>query len=284
MRLFSGLLNNNPLTRWVKNQRNALINDRFKKRAADRIVVPSDWIPENRRAVVFSIAFNKTVCVEVMIESWKLHARNTDLVIVDNSSKPQAREEIEALCAINNIPYIGLPKNPEWNQNRSHALGLNWTYYNLVLKWKPEVFGFLDFDCFPFVPFDLKESMGEYNIMGPQRFSKKITGCWNLWPGFAFYRLSRVQPFPLNFTHSIELRLDTGGLNWKLLYSKLSPHEGLFVDINSNTLENISQELNCSGVLNKSFLHLGSAGHKTKIITRGHVMGLLKKLNDIALL
>ena len=61
MRLFSGLLNNNPLTRWVKNQRNAIINDQFKKRAADRIVVPSDWIPENRRAVVFSIAFNKAV-------------------------------------------------------------------------------------------------------------------------------------------------------------------------------------------------------------------------------
>ena len=30
MRLFSGLLNNNPLTRWVKNQRNTLIEIKYK--------------------------------------------------------------------------------------------------------------------------------------------------------------------------------------------------------------------------------------------------------------
>ena len=231
MRLFSGLLNNNPLTRWVKNQRNALINDRFKKRAADRIVVPSDWIPENRRAVVFSIAFNKTVCVEVMIESWKLHARNTDLVIVDNSSKPQAREEIEALCAINNIPYIGLPKNPERNQNRSHALSMNWVYSNLVLKWRPRFFGFLDHDCFPFAAFDLNETKGDFSILGNKRYPKiRKFNQWNLWAGFCFYRLNRIQKLNINFTHSIELNLDTGGGNYNPLYRYIRDGEVVFAE------------------------------------------------------
>jgi len=278
MRLFSGLLNNNSLTRWVKNQRNAWINDQFKKRAANRIVVPSDWIPENRRAVVFSIAFNKTVCVEVMIESWKLHARNTDLVIVDNSTKPQAREEIEALCLRSNVSYIGLPKNPEWNQNRSHALALNWVYYNLVLKWKPEFFGFLDHDCFPFAAFDLNETMGDFSIWGNKRYPKiRKFNQWNLWAGFCFYRFSRVENLKINFTHSIELRLDTGGSNWSGLYANIQPHEYKSAEITPVPKRELFAQM--SMIFDNRFLHVGGASYRSKTFDKNGLMHALEEIS-----
>ena len=278
MRLFSGLLNKNSLTRWLKNQRNARINDRFKNRAADRIVVPSGWIPKNRRAVVFSIAFNKTLCVDVMIESWKLHARNTDLVIVDNSSKPQARQEIETLCAINNIPYIGLPKNPEWNQNRSHALSMNWVYYNLVLKWRPLLFGFLDHDCFPFAAFDLNEIMGDFSIWGNKRYPKiRKFNQWNLWAGFCFYRFSRVENLKINFTHSIELRLDTGGSNWSALYANIQPHEYKCAEISAVPKRELFAQM-CS-IFDNCFLHIGGASYRSKTFDKS---GLMRALIEIS--
>lgn len=280
MRLFSVFLNNNKIARYLKNIRNNWINEFFKRKKAEEIFLPSQWCPENQEAMCFSIAFNQPTCVDILIESWQKFAKNTLLVIVDNSSNPQARGETKALCVKNGVPYIGSPKNPEWSVNRSHALSLNWAYSNLVLKWKPKLFGFLDFDCFPFAPFDLKESMGDYNVLGPQRLSRKITNCWNLWPGFAFYRLSRVLPFQINFTHSIDLGLDTGGLNWNSLYSKLLPEEVFFVDSNSEIVKNISQELVFSSVINQSFIHLGSGGHKKEKIMKHHVIDSLKKLNN----
>ena len=261
MRFLSNLLNNNQLSRWVKNARNNFLNDRFKRSAADRIVVPPDWIPEKSSAVVFSIAFNKRVCVEVMIESWNLHARNTDLVIVDNSSKPQAREEIEALCAINNIPYIGLPKNPEWNQNRSHALSMNWVYYNLVLNWKPQFFGFLDHDCFPFALFDLSETMEKFDLFGNKRFPKsRKFNQWNLWAGFCFYRLCRIQKININFTHSIELNLDTGGGNYNSLYRYIRDWEVIFAERKDVPNEELFAQM--SYILDNRFLHIGGASHR----------------------
>ena len=278
MRLFSGLLNNNPLTRLVKNQRNAIVNNRFKKCVAERLVLPPDWIPENRRAVVFSIAFNKAVCVEVMIESWKLHARNTDLVIIDNSSKLQAREEIKTLCEINSIPYIALPKNPEWNQNRSHALALNWVYYNLVLKWKPEFFGFLDHDCFPFAAFDLNETMGDFSIWGNKRYPKiRKFNQWNLWAGFCFYRFSRVENLKINFTHSIELRLDTGGSNWSALYANIQPHEYKCAEISAVPKRELFAQM-CS-IFDNCFLHIGGASYRSKTFDKS---GLMRALIEIS--
>ena len=65
---------------------------------------------------------------------------------------------------------------------------------------------------FPFAAFDLNETMGDFSIWGNKRYPKiRKFNQWNLWAGFCFYRFSRVENLKINFTHSIELRLDTGG-------------------------------------------------------------------------
>jgi hypothetical protein len=270
MRLFSNLLNRNPLTRWFKNVRNRCLNALFLKQAAEKIQLPPEWRPENHAAICFSIAFNHPVCVEILIESWCKFARNTELVIVDNSSKKEAREQICALCAKYGIPYIGLPFNWEWSVNRSHAISMNWIYYNLVLKWNPSFFGFLDHDCFPFAPFDLQSSLKNLNMMGLRRNSLKKPQCWNLWAGFCFFRLSRLNGLRINFTHDIELGLDTGGSNWQSLYSKADTKEQTFVNVEGS-------------VVNNSFYHAVSLGHKNKNWTKNQILSDIENASKLHL-
>ena len=175
MRLFSRFLNQNRISRYLKNKRNTLINDYFlKQRSSDIELVLSEL--QNEKSVVFSISFNKPKCVEVMIFSWKKYAANTRMVIVDNSSDQNARLKIQNLCRANHCLFIALPRNPEWHPNRSHALAMNWVFYNIVKKCKPLLFGYLDHDCFPFDKFDLNKKMDKFFIYGEKKkkFRKKL--------------------------------------------------------------------------------------------------------------
>lgn len=142
MRLFSELLNHNPITRLVKNARNRATNRIFVALGAKEMVLPKNVGITNKSALCFTIAFNKPLYIEVLIEAWKEFSRDTLLVIVDNSSNQDARNQIKQICRDSSISYIALPKNIEWSVNRSHALPMNWVYYNLVKKWKPDLFGF----------------------------------------------------------------------------------------------------------------------------------------------
>jgi hypothetical protein len=279
MRAFSDLINNNPLVRYFKNVRNHFFNEFFINLSPKKVELPPGWYQKNHKEVCFSIAYNQTTCVEILIRSWHKYCHQTDLVIVDNSSNQRDRIQTESICKKLGAPYIGLPVNLEWSPNRSHALALNWSYYNLVLNWKPELFGFLDFDCFPFSEFDLRSSVSNFNVFGSKRTSRKNQLCWNVWPGFAFYRLSRLAQFKINFTHSIELGLDTGGTNWETLYSKLNPAEVRFVDSDSMVVQGLDEDITLSSVIHNSFLHIGSAGHKKKYITVDKIMQVLDKLN-----
>ena len=276
MRLFSDILNKNPLVRWVKNARNRCLNALFLKQAAETIQLPPDWRPEKHSAICFSIAFNHPLCIEVLIESWQEFARKTELVIVDNSSKKESREQIRALCKNNRIPYIGLPANWEWSINRSHAISMNWIYYNLVLKWKPRLFGFLDHDCFPYNTFDLAENMGNFNIWGDKRAPKHGKNQWQLWAGFCFFRLSRLENVKIDFTHSVELRMDTGGSNWNSLYKYIHPQE-VKCSV-SGTVPQGELFSQMGNTIDNRFLHIGGASYRTKNFDKNYLMQALKEI------
>ena len=276
MRLFSDILNKNPLVRWVKNARNRCLNSLFLKQAAETIQLPPDWRPEKHSAMCFSIAFNHPLCIEVLIESWQEFARNTELVIVDNSSKKEARAQIRDLCAKHGVPYIGLPPSWEWSVNRSHAISMNWIYYNLVLKWRPRLFGFLDHDCFPYAPFDLAETMGGFNIWGDKRAPKKGKNQWHLWAGFCFFRLSRLENVKIDFMHSVELRMDTGGSNWNSLYKYIHPEE---VKCSlSGTVPRGELFSQMGNTIDNRFLHIGGASYRSKNFDKNNLAQALKEM------
>jgi hypothetical protein len=279
MRLFSDLLNKNPLTRWLKNIRNRVSKALYLSRPARITQLPTDWMAEKNDAICYSIAFNHFICIDVLIEYWHKFARNTALVIVDNSSKKEAQQQICALCAEQGVPYLRLPANFEWNQNRSHALAMNWIYQNLVQKWRPRLFGFLDHDCFPYAPFDLSKSMGCCNIFGNKRISKIDPTYWNIWAGFCFFRLSRLENFKIDFTHSIELGLDTGGSNWNSIYQFIQPGE--LKNVLAGSVPKCELFSQMRYTIDNRFLHVSGASYRSKHINRNILVSALEYISQL---
>jgi hypothetical protein len=260
MRLFADTLNNNRITRYLKKIRNSLLNSYFLGKGA---TYKSKQIEElaNSPSLVFCIAFNKPVCIQIMVNCWSTFAKDTVLVVADNSTDLNCRKEIRKICKTADIHYIGLPKNPEWHPNRSHALAMNWVYYNFVRKMTPKTFGFLDHDCFPFAEFDLNRKMENKIIYGEKRISEKKQSIWSLWAGFCFFKYSFTKDKKLNFTHSIELGLDTGGSNWSVLYSCLNVADANFANTHNGASFTSSWEFNS---IIDHFVHIGSAAHLIK--------------------
>lgn len=282
MRLFSRFLNQNRISRYLKNKRNTLINYYFlKQRSSDIELVLSEL--QNEKSVVFSISFNKPKCVEVMIFSWKKYAANTRMVIVDNSSDQNARLEIQNLCRANHCLFIALPRNPEWHPNRSHALAMNWVFYNIVKKCKPLLFGYLDHDCFPFDKFDLNKKMDKFLIYGEKRNSEKKAKVWNLWAGFCFFNFGfiQTQSGSINFFHSIELGLDTGGNNWHTVYKNICLEKCLFSNSLRKRLVDENGYFNDFGIMD-NFVHFGSGSRNDKgnLISLSKYQSLLSQLKN----
>lgn len=263
MRLFSKVLNNNRVTRFLKNYRNSLVNYFFVRKPPACKLNCENLESDSNSGIVFCIAFNHLVCIEIMIDAWTRFAEDTILVVVDNSSDPIVRKQIQSFCKGRKVAYVALPKNPEWNPNRSHALAMNWTYCNLVLKWKPKLFGYLDHDCFPFAKFDLQNEMSDFLLFGEKRVSEKNSEFWNLWAGFCFFRFSFVQNKAINFTHNVELGLDTGGSNWNTIYKLMKANEVNYAKQKQTKLKIFNASTEKYSIID-SFIHIGSASRTDK--------------------
>lgn len=262
MRFFSEFLNQNKLTRYFKNKRNGIVNRYFLKQTSTQQYEVVAKL-RNLDFIVFCIAFNKPDCIQIMIDCWKKYALNTTLVVVDNSSCINAKREIAELCHLNSIFYLSLPRNPEWHPNRSHALAMNWVFYNLIVEIKPDYFGYLDHDCFPYKKFDLSSHISGYEIYGDRRISYDHPEVWNLWAGFCFFDFKYLEGKKLNFTHSIELGLDTGVKNWEVLYKFLSQQQCTFAHVKSGVMFANKYNQKFHSVID-SFVHIGSASHSVK--------------------
>src|SRR5690606_1375709 len=110
-----------------------------------------------------------------------------------------SREANRRICEARSVPYFGLPSNPEWSPNRSHGISMNWIYHNIILKQRPEAFGFIDHDCFPYKPFDIAARLAGKSVYGLRKASRKRADAWNLWAGYSFFRFADTLAQPLDF-------------------------------------------------------------------------------------
>ena len=110
--------------------------------------------------------------------------------------------------------------------------------------------------------FDLSTLQSGYKIYGDRRISYKHPGIWNLWLDSASI-LNILKKKRLNFTHSIELGLDTGGHNWKILYNSLSSRSCTFARVKSGVLFENKCKQKFHSVID-SFVHIGSSSHNFK--------------------
>jgi hypothetical protein len=143
------------------------------------------------------------------------------LVVIDNSREEAERAAIAEVARTYGLPYLGLPKNPEWSPNRSHYLALNWTWRNVIRSLRPHRFGFIDHDCFPIAATPFLRHLENQPIDGPIIRLRFVENAWYMWAGCMFFNFAMVEGLKLDFNHDQHLRLDTGGRLWTVLFRHL---------------------------------------------------------------
>ncbi|MDG4909838.1 hypothetical protein P9228_25965 [Mesorhizobium sp. WSM4898] len=221
--------------------------------------------------VCFTIAFNTPWVIDALTKAWETYRPGMDLVVIDNSTKDDARAQIARICAIRKVPYFGLPNRREKHWSRSHGTAITWTFHNVVSHLRPELFGFIDHDCFPVFAFSIPDSLAGKAVYGlvvrpTENFiykSRKDDHQWNLWAGFCFYRFAAVDGLKLNFEPRMDIGLDTGGANWPILYSKLGEASIEVARREQEPIE-LSGTLGLHELLDGAFLHIGGSAYADK--------------------
>jgi glycosyltransferase involved in cell wall biosynthesis len=162
---------------------------------------------------VIVIAFNNADLVPLQNEALRKFLRDTyEYFVVDNSNDETVAQTIKGYCLAHGVNYARLPQNPGWG-GTSHGLGLNWAYRNIVQKFKPALFGFIDHDVFPGRPVSVAKYLALGDAWGVTRKQRPLFRPWKrrwyLWPGLAFFRLEKFKTRAPNFLPAF--RVDTGG-------------------------------------------------------------------------
>lgn len=162
------------------------------------------------------ITFNNPVLTTYQVDAIKKYLVDKfSLIIADNSSNRDDRNQIAAIARLENITYVPIPRKyliP--NPSQSHAYALNWVYRHFLINRGSEYFGFLDHDILPYRSTSIIKKLKSSPCYGlVQNRAEK----WYLWPGFCFFN-SKSNP-DLDFLPSDGL--DTGGGSWNKFYNHL---------------------------------------------------------------
>lgn len=205
----------------IKNYlvRGRKINRFFK---SDLAVVEHFDLPEKKVPLhILTVTYNNEMLTAQQVRLMRKNVKDEFVFIVaDNTPDPLKRELIKKECKKACIGYISLPKNPYKTSSSSHGICLNWLVKNYISKYKPEYFGFIDHDLFPVTQHSLISHLNRQPIYGHWQGKKNY---WYLWAGMCFYNRELIKDYKLNFMPaSVRGKYaDTGGSNWRTLYSKL---------------------------------------------------------------
>lgn len=190
---------------------------------------------KNTKFILITIAFNNAEIIKFQHEKIIENLKDDFVhIVVDNSSMKIVSDKMLEYCNINNIPYVKLPNNTfERSPSKSHGKALNWAYRNIIHKYEPSYFGFIDHDIIPLTETSIVNYIKD-KVWG--LIQERDSG-WYLWAGFCFYKYDFVKDYKLNF---MPYRgLDTGGSNYRSVYKNINKNNILkinqvYFDISKN--------------------------------------------------
>lgn len=214
-----------------------LLLHKFRKSPRQKIVFDKSGL------LLIVIAFNNLEILKKQYEYLKKFLIEPfDYIIADNSDKEEMSSAIESFCYEHEISYIKIPKNPltGLRASGSHGIALNWVYKNVIEKYPPTFFGFLDHDIFPIKEVSIEDKM-DLGFYGTIRNRKEPF--WYMWPGFSFFEYEKIKKYSCDFSPHHAGRaglifLDTGGSNYYSIYRHLRKsgvNEAQSKLVNSNT-------------------------------------------------
>lgn len=264
-----------PLVHRLRRARNVVVDRIYaRRRAPGQDAVVARIAAERAPLVAFTVAFNLPEAIDFLAEAMARFLPGTPLVVCDNSTDPDARAAIAALCAERDLAYCPLPPSPYRggrNGSRSHGVALNWILANLIRPAAPRAFALLDHDLIPLEPTDLAGRLAGQPCYGLVRHGEGHRA-WYLWPGYSVFDVAAVKDLPLDFGTDTPLTLDTGGQNWDVLYRRLDLAALRTASRRRVHLADPETGENEPFLLTDGWLHVGGAGH------RGGGAGALRRL------
>jgi glycosyltransferase involved in cell wall biosynthesis len=189
------------------------VNERFKK---DPAIFESIVSADPKKLFLIVLAFNKPELIKLHHAAIKKFLHDEyEYFVMDNSSKDEPSSQIKAYCLEQGINYVHLPKNPGIDESINPGLAFNWIYHNLIERFKPECFGFIDSDLFPTEPVSISPYLEKGDAWGvihhrtPKPFGKLRGDVWYLWLGLLFFHRERFAAQEPNFLP--DWGIDAGG-------------------------------------------------------------------------
>jgi hypothetical protein len=207
-----------PLIQALKTARYNTIDRTYRRRPAAAGDLAAVVQLARGRKLLITIAFSDPTLVSWQTRLLRHYVPSALHVIVDNSTTDEIAHEICRVAVGTGTAYLRAPANP-WSgraASRSHGIALNWAWQNVIKASEPEAFGFLDHDIFPTARDDPFASLAVQDFYGVVR---NVGPRWFLWAGFCMFRFAAVRGKELDFAQDWFIGLDTGGGNWRPLYS-----------------------------------------------------------------
>lgn len=185
---------------------------------SDVRVTGCDTPPQTGVLDLITVAYNNRWAIEEQVRRLRANLRDPyRYTVLDNSSDPNERRAIEALCRREEVAHVGLPANPHREPSANHGLALTWAWQNFLRPRNSEFVGFLDHDVFPVRHTQVLSKVEPSGVYG---YVQERQGIWYLWPGFCFFGRRVLEGVAVDFRPTPGL--DTGGALWSGLYSRLN--------------------------------------------------------------
>lgn len=166
-----------------------------------------------------------------------------DVVIVDNSTKPQAIIDIRYHAR--KCKHVIRAKAATADASESHAFAANLSVTKYADQY--DYLFWLDHDCFPFKPFSVVETLGSKTLAGLAQAKHETY----FWPGCFMVKTSEVKG--IDFSPSTGL--DTGGNTYKLIKEQGLDNCEFFSEIHEQNPYFNKTRYNFYSVIADTFLH-----------------------------
>lgn len=170
-----------------------------------------------KKIFIINVVYYDSDMVELHYESIKKFLKDPfEYFVLDNTDEDARSERIKKYCAEQRINYVRLQPHTAWTRwkdGTSHAFGLDWGYHNIIMRYKPEIFGLVDGDLFLTKQISVKGLMGTSDAWGIITDRLPFWHFWApvyyVWPGFSFFRTEKFAGRAPNFLPT--WGLDNGG-------------------------------------------------------------------------
>lgn len=167
---------------------------------------------------IIIVTYNNHNLLRRQIARIKRHCKDFhDIVVVDNSTDKEQIKHIKYVATLNDCVYLKTNASSS-NGSGSHAFAANVSWQ----KFKGDYthFFYLDHDCFPIKDFSVVDILGDKVIAGIGQTKSKTY----LWPGCLMFK----NGLDIDFSVSHELKLDTGGMLYKII--EQAPDDVIYFD------------------------------------------------------